>query len=62
MKLHRVVRILVEFHLGAVQLVGSVDYNKCSGYDTKLSDSENPVLELWEMWSTPSLPLLPGLL
>ena len=27
----------------------------------KLSDGEAPVmLDLWEMWSTPSLPLLPG--
>ena len=23
-------------------------------------DSEAPVLKLWGMWSTPSLPLLPG--
>ena len=29
---------------------------KCLGYDTKLFDGE----ELWGMWSTPSLPLLPG--
>ena len=35
--------------------------NECSGYDTKQSDGEVPaVLELWGMWSTPSLPLLPG--
>ena len=35
--------------------------NKCSGYDTKQSDGEVPViLELWEMRSTFSLPLLPG--
>ena len=27
-------------------------------YDTKLSDGKAPVLELWEMKSTPSLPLL----
>ena len=33
--------------------------NECPGYDTK--QSEVPVmLELWGMWSTPSLPLLPG--
>ena len=32
-------------------------------YDTKQSDGEAPVmLELWGMWSTLSLPLLPGLL
>ena len=36
---------------------------KCSGYDTKQSDSEAPVmLELWGMQSTPTLPSLPGLL
>ena len=30
-------------------------------YDTKQSDGEAPVmLELWEMWSTSSLPSLPG--
>ena len=35
--------------------------NKCSGYDTKQSDGEVPViLRLWRMQSTPSLPLLPG--
>ena len=33
----------------------------CSGYDTKQSDGEVPImLELWGMWSTPSLTLLPG--
>ena len=32
---------------------------KCSGYDTKQSDGEGPVLEFGGMWSTPSLPLLP---
>ena len=37
--------------------------NECPGYDTKQSDGEVPVmLKLWEMWSTPSLSLLPGLL
>ena len=31
------------------------------GYDTKLSDGEVSVmLELWGMWSTSSLPSLPG--
>ena len=48
------------------QSVGAVEYpfpNECPGYDTKQSDGEVPVmLELWEMQSTPSLPLLPGLL
>ena len=30
------------------------------GYDTKLPVGETPVLELWGMWSIPSLPLLQG--
>ena len=35
--------------------------NEYSGYDTKQSDGEAPVmLELWGMQSTPSLPSLPG--
>ena len=35
--------------------------NKCFEYDIKQSDGEVPVmLELWGMWSTPSLALLPG--
>ena len=35
--------------------------NECPGYDTKQSDGEVPaMLELWGMWSTPSLPSLPG--
>ena len=34
---------------------------ECPGYDTKQSDGKVPVmLELWEMWSTRSLLLLPG--
>ena len=32
-----------------------------NGYDTKLSDGEDPgMLRLWGIRSTPSLPLLPG--
>ena len=36
--------------------------NECPGhYDTKMSDSEAPVmLEFWRMWRTPSLPSLRG--
>ena len=35
--------------------------NECPGYDTKQSDGQVPViLELWRMWSAPSLPLIPG--
>ena len=30
--------------------------------DTKLSNDEVPALEIWGMWSIPSLPLLPDLL
>ena len=34
--------------------------NECPVYDTKQSDGEVPVmLELWEMWSTHSLPSFP---
>ena len=36
-------------------------HNECLGYDTKQYDGEAPVkLELWGMWSTPSLPSLSG--
>ena len=35
---------------------------KCPGYDSKQSDGEATVmLELWGMWSTLLLPLLPAL-
>ena len=55
------------------QSVGAVEYtdcisaegyphhNECPVYDTKQSDGGIPVmLELWGMWSTLSLPSLPG--
>ena len=54
------------------QLTGAVEYtdcfsaegsppNECPVYDIKQSENEVPVmLELWEMPSTPLLPLLPG--
>ena len=29
-------------------------------YDIKPPDCKAPALEIWGMWSTPSLPLLPG--
>ena len=36
-------------------------HNECSGYDTKQSDGEVPVmLGPWGIQSTPLLPLLPG--
>ena len=55
------------------QLAGSVEYtdcasavrphNECPVYDTKQSDGEVPVmLGRWGIWSTPSFPLLAGLL
>ena len=34
--------------------------NVCSRYDTKQSDSDALVQELWGMWSTLSLLLFPG--
>ena len=35
--------------------------NECPGYDIKQSDAEVPVMqELWGMWSSSSLPALPG--
>ena len=34
-------------------------FNVCPGYDTKQSNGEAPVLDLWEMWNSPSLPLPP---
>ena len=48
------------------QSAGTIEYTDCTsaestGYDTKQSDVEVPVmLELWGMRSTPSLQLLSG--
>ena len=50
------------------QSAGAVEYTdytsaECPGYDSKQSDGEVPVMRgLSGMRSTPSLPLLPGLL
>ena len=65
----------VSLQLLLAQSAGAVEYtdcfsaegktptNECPRYDTKQSDGEVPViLELWEMWTTPLLPLLPCLL
>ena len=41
---------------------GKINSIKYPDYDTKSSDEKAPVLELWGMWSTPSLPLPPGAL
>ena len=36
-------------------------FNECSGYDTKRSDGEAPLmLEIWGIRNTSSLPLHPG--
>ena len=46
---------------GAVEYTNSPPPQWVSCYDTKQSDGKVPVmLGLWEMWSTPSLPLLPA--
>ena len=51
------------------QLAGAVEYtncisadfpNGCPRYDIKQFDVDAPVLELWRMSTTPSLPLLQG--
>ena len=49
------------------KLAGAVEYTdciwlhkECHGYDTKQSDVETSILELWWMWTTRLLPLLPG--
>ena len=34
--------------------------NDFPGYSTKQSNGDAPALEIWGMWSIPSLPLLPG--
>ena len=47
--------------LTAPVLRGKPPPKACPGYDTKQSDGEVPVmLRLWEMLSTPSLPLHTG--
>ena len=43
-----------------ISVEGLEPTNWCPRYDTKLSDGEASVLELWEIGSTPSLPLLPS--
>ena len=42
------------------RVVSPPPLNKCPGYDIKWSDGEAPALKIWGMWSTTSLPLLPG--
>ena len=62
----------MKYFIYLAQSAGAVEYtdctsaegtplNECPAYDIKQSDGEVPVmLELWGMWSTPSLSLLPG--
>ena len=38
---------------------GKISSNECPVYDIKPSHREVPFLELWEIWSTPSLSVLP---
>ena len=40
----------------------TLTFNERPWYNNKLSDGETSLQELWEIWSTPSLPLVPGLL
>ena len=58
-------KIIVKY---IAQLAGAVEYADCTSIEDKTSptnnskpfDGEAPLLELWGMQSTPSLPLLPG--
>ena len=53
--------LTIKFAQSALQRV--IPPNECPGYDTKQSNGEVQVmLELWRIWSIPSLPLLLGLL
>ena len=66
---------LFEFHftqMPLAQWAGAIDYtdlhlcqgvrlpNKCPENDIKPTDGEAPALEIWGMWITPPLQLLPG--
>ena len=44
---------------GAVEFKSKTPSNEFPGYNIKLSDGKAPVLELWGMGSTCSLPSLP---
>ena len=61
------IKILIIQFAGAVEYANCISAEmlllppyECPGCDTKQSDGESPVRELWGMWSTPSLLLLPG--
>ena len=44
----------------ALQRDKTLPKKECPVCDTKLSNREAPILEIWEAWHTPSLLLLPG--
>ena len=55
------IRLGLENTLTASLQRGKTLPNECPRYNSKQSDGEVPImLEIWEMWSTPSLLLLPG--
>ena len=39
---------------------GQTPSNEYPRYDAEQSDGVAPVLELWEIWNTPLMPLFPG--
>ena len=48
-------------YTNCISAEGKDSPNECPGYSIKQSNREAPeVMELWGMWSTPLLPLLPG--
>ena len=52
----------VEYTVASLLRVKNPPHQRVSWYDIKQSDGEASVmLELWGMWSTPSLPSLSGL-
>ena len=64
------VKLANHYTTRGAHLAGAVEYVDCvpaenmiptslTEYDTKPSDGEAPVLEIWRLWTTVSLPLLP---
>ena len=50
---------VAEEYTGYISVEGYDSLSECPGYDTKQCDGEIPeMMELWEMQSAPSLPLL----
>ena len=46
--------------LNGPQSAWATPSNECLGYNIKTSDGEARILKIWGMWSSTSLPLLPG--